>query len=64
MRCLRSRGSGAKLAAAGGANTVTYVRDVSKSVAQVVTKDETFEMAKAIILLSHHLAFVSCNGRK
>jgi hypothetical protein len=42
-----------------GATYGYYVRDVSTNFTQVTTKNETFEKAKVIMFLSHHLAFVS-----
>ena len=42
-----------------GATYGYYVRDVSKNVTQITTKNETFEKAKVIMFLSHHLAFLS-----
>ncbi|MCA6124576.1 hypothetical protein J6500_22160 [Bradyrhizobium sp. WSM 1704] len=41
-----------------GATYGYYVRDVSKNVMQITTKSETFENAKVIMFLSHHLAFL------
>jgi hypothetical protein len=35
------------------------VKDVSKDFNQITTKNETFENAKIIVMLSHHLAFFS-----
>lgn len=42
-----------------GATFGYYVKDVSKDFAQITTKNETFENAKIVVMLSHHLAFFS-----
>jgi hypothetical protein len=47
------------LSATLGSTFAYYVKDASKSAREIWTKDEKFTDAKIIMLLSHHLAFVS-----
>ncbi len=36
-----------------------YVKDVSKQVSEITTKKETFKDAKIVLMLSHHIVFIS-----